>query len=270
MEALIIKAGRIFYSICVITIGINQLIFASFRGVIFPLSPEWQTNPEIWPYLTGVALICASVAIIFSGKGKEVALGLGSILLALVVFWHLPYLLFIQPHKIIHLGLWADASKALALAGGAFVVAGSFSNEIKNAGNESRFITLLEKLIPFGRIFFSITMIEFGIDHFLYTDNISMLVPGWIPWHIFWTYFAGAALIGSGTAIIFKIKLKSVALLQGIMIFLWFIFLHVPRAVADPFVANGNEVVSSADALAFSGIAFIIAFGKTTHPIRNE
>ncbi len=264
MEALI-KTGRTFYGICMMTIGINQLIYADFRTVILPAWPALRTSPEIWAYLTGAALICAGVAIIFSKKGKEVALVLGSILLALVVFIHLPYLLFINPHKITHLGLWAEASKALALSGGAFVVAGSFSNEKGNEGNKSRFIALQEKFIPFGRIFFSIMMIEFGVDHFLYIGHVSKLVPGWIPWPIFWTYFAGAALIGSGTSIVFKIKLKSVALLQGIMIFLWFIFLHVPRAIMEPFVANGNEVVSSADALAFSGIAFIIAFGKTIH-----
>jgi hypothetical protein len=46
------------------------------------------------------------------------------------------------------------------------------------------------------------------------------------------------------------------------MIFLWFIFLHIPRAIADPYAAQGNEVVSASDALAFTGTAFIIAFWK--------
>jgi len=31
-------------------------------------------------------------------------------------------------------------------------------------------------------------------------------VPSWIPNHLFWIYFAGIALIGSGIAIILKIK----------------------------------------------------------------
>jgi uncharacterized membrane protein len=266
----LIKTGRIFFAICMMTIGINQLFYADFRMAILPQWPALRTNTEIWAWLTGVALICAGIVIIFSKKGKEVALVLGSIFLALIVFCHLPYLLFINPHKITHLGLWADASKALALSGGAFAVAGSFSNEKANDGNKSRFIALLGKFIPFGRIFFSITMIEFGVDHFLYTEPISKLVPGWIPWPIFWTYFAGAVVIGSGIAIVFKIKLKSVALLQGIMIFLWFIFLHVPRAIMYPFVGNGNEVLSAGDALAFSGTAFIIAFGETTYQIANR
>ncbi len=36
---------------------------------------------------------------------------------------------------------------------------------------------------------FSITMISFGIDHFLYTEGIATLVPAWIPNHIFLDLF---------------------------------------------------------------------------------
>ena len=62
--------------------------------------------------------------------------------------------------------------------------------------------------IPYGRIFFSIMMIVFGYDHFLYTQFVATLVPDWIPWHVFWTYFAGVALMGSGICIMFKVPIK--------------------------------------------------------------
>jgi hypothetical protein len=39
------------------------------------------------------------------------------------------------------------------------------------------------------------------------------------------------------------------------MIFLWLIVLHIPRAIAEPYVAKGNEITSVFEALAFSGIA---------------
>jgi uncharacterized membrane protein YphA (DoxX/SURF4 family) len=97
------------------------------------------------------------------------------------------------------------------------------------------------------------------MDHFLYTEFVSKLVPSWIPGSTFWTYFAAVALIGSGIAIIFRIMLKQVALLLGTMLFLWLILLHIPRAIADPHIDKGNEVTSVFQALAFSGMAFIIA-----------
>jgi hypothetical protein len=88
-------------------------------------------------------------------------------------------------------------------------------------------------------------------------DDQILLLPGWIPGHFFWTYVTGAALIGSGTAIVLKIKLKLASLLLSLMIFLWFILLHIPGAIADPVVDHGNLVVSAAGALGFSGTALM-------------
>lgn len=164
----------------------------------------------------------------------------------------MPYELNLYPA---HLGSWTDPLKELALSGGAFVVAGSLPKERTN----SSLIKFLEKLILAGKYFMAVTMTAFGIDHFLYPDFVSALVPGWMPGHIFWTYFAGFALILSGLAIILNIKRRLVAGLLGLMIFLWFIILHIPRAVADSYSGYGNEWTSVFEALAFSGIAFLIA-----------
>jgi uncharacterized membrane protein len=252
-----IKTGRTFYAIALIVFGIHQFYYADFRTVFLPPWPVWRVeNPSVLAYITGVGFIAVAISILFSKKAKEFTLVLGTILLAIALFWQLPYILFIQPHQIRHFGIWAEASKCLALAGGAFVVAGSFISE---PGNSKGLVRLMEKIVPLGPLFFCITMIEFGIDHFLYIDGIKTLVPTWIPGNIFWTYFAGAALIGSGVAIVFRVKVQIVAILLGVMIFLWLIMLHIPRAIEFPELANSNEIVSSADALAFSGTAFIIA-----------
>jgi hypothetical protein len=55
--------------------------------------------------------------------------------------------------------------------------------------------------------------------------------------------------------------LKIVASLLGTMIFLWFIFLHIPRGIADPYSNRGNEMTSVIQSFGFSGVAFVIAFG---------
>ncbi len=116
-----------------------------------------------------------------------------------------------------------------------------------------------------GRIFFGIMMFVFGIDHFLYYQFVETLVPRWIPWPLFWTYFAGIALIGSGISFIFKIKVKLIGILTAIMLFAWFLILHIPRAVLMPSEAdNGNEITSVFQAFAFSGIALLIAFDSDT------
>ena len=102
-------------------------------------------------------------------------------------------------------------------------------------------------------------MISFGILHFLYAKDVSDYVPSWVPNRLFWTYLAGTGLLVSGLAIILKIKPRLAATLLGAMIFIWFIILHIPRVIVSPVAYMGSEVTSALIALAYCGIAFVIA-----------
>ena len=182
---------------------------------------------------------------------------LGFYFLSLIIVSHIPYLIFVYPHKLSHLGSWGNALKGLAFSGGAFVMAGSFSDNFSPSNQNNSFASVLQKLIPVGRIFFCTTIILFGCNHFVY--DISRMVPKWYGMPTFWSYFGGAALILSGTAILFKIFLKPVGLLLALMLFLWFVSLHVPNAIADPYVGRGNRIVSAFDALLFCGVALLLS-----------
>ncbi|MEP6950160.1 MAG: hypothetical protein ABI863_12825 [Ginsengibacter sp.] len=253
----LIKTGRAFYAVGIAGLGIQQFIYADFRPVILPPWPTPIPGLVIWAYLIGLCLVVAAVIILFSKKARLMSLILGIAFLLFFIGFHVTYQLFLSPYSF-HLGLWTDPLKETALSGGAFVVAGSYPEDKLNS-DKSSLTRFLDKFISVGPIFFSITMIAFGIDHFLYTEFVATLVPAWIPGHTFWTYFAAVALIGSGVCIILKIKIRLVALLLGVMLFIWFVILHIPRAVADPNGTKGNEITSVFEALAFSGIAFIIA-----------
>jgi uncharacterized membrane protein len=152
------------------------------------------------------------------------------------------------------LGDWENAEKELALSGGAFIIAGCFSGKSRNP-----VIEILAKLIPSGIILFSITIISFGIDHFLYPKDVEDYIPSWIQWHVFWTYFTGTALIGSGIAIILKIKPGLIAALLATMMIIWLIILHIPRVIASPLAHMGGEITSVFLTLSYCGIAFVIA-----------
>ena len=257
------KTGRSFFAIAIAGIGFQHLFYGDFHPVILPAWPS-VAGVRFWAYFAGLSLIGAGFAIFFEKKARAVCLILGTVFLILLCFGHIPYEIIIDPNRKIHLGLWTNALKELALSGGAFVVAGSFSEREADTLKKNALLMVLEKMIPAGSIFFSITMISFGIDHFYYTGNVATLVPPWIPYPVFWTYFAGIALIGSGVAIILKTELKKIGTMLGLMIFIWFVLLHVPRAIANPFAGKGNEVTSAFTALAFSGIALVIAGGRYT------
>ncbi|MEO6851832.1 MAG: hypothetical protein ABI166_14420 [Mucilaginibacter sp.] len=258
------KLWRSFFAIGVIAIAVQQLICADFRPVIMPPGyPAWLSHRLVWTWVFSVAMIVAGATILFETKAKQASLILGTILLLFVVLFQIPG----KPYPKI-IGAWTDAFKEFTFAGGAFIVAGTLTS----ANSTSGFLEQLEKLIPYGKYPLAITMVVFGSLHFIYVDFAAALVPNWIPGHLFWTYFAGVALMLAGVAILLNIKTQLAAALLGLMIFLWFIMLHIPRAIADPHTGNGNEWTSVFEALAFSGITFLIA-GKpinSTAEVKSE
>lgn len=250
------KAGRLVFAIGIAGLGLQQFFFHGFRPVFIPAWPSWMPEPQLFIYLSGVGLIIASLFIVFNFQPRKTSLILGCVFLALLILFHIP---FHVVQRNTSLGSWTNTFKILAFSGSCFVLAGSLPDD----ADKRR--TFLEKLIPRGRIFFGIMMFVFGIDHFLYYQFVETLVPRWIPWPLFWTYFAGIALIGSGISFIFKIKVKLIGILTAIMLFAWFLILHIPRAVLMPSEAdNGNEITSVFQAFAFSGIALLIAFDSDT------
>ncbi|TWJ04935.1 hypothetical protein JN11_00658 [Mucilaginibacter frigoritolerans] len=257
----LIKPARISYGILIAALAIQQIFYKDFRPVILPPWHPSITGYAIYVYVISTLFIAGGVAIIFEVGSRPVSLILGGVLLLLFCICQIPYELIVDPYYK-HFGVWVNALKELAMAGGAFVVAGSFMT--KDEGKENSLIMLLERLIPLGNVFFCIMIVGFGIDHFLYADGISTLVPNWMPLHLFWTYFAGVALIGSGLSIILRIRLKLSSLLLALMIFLWLVLLHIPRAFTDPYSLQGNEVSSVFEAFGFSGIAFLMAYGYHT------
>jgi uncharacterized membrane protein YphA (DoxX/SURF4 family) len=254
MEKLI-KPSRIAFCIGLAGMVCPQLAYGDFVVNFFPAWPH-LVLVGLWAWVFTVAVLAGCSAIIFGFKPKAAALLLGGLLLATYLFGYLPYELFAAKYNN-YLGTWADGLKETALAGGAFVVAGSLPDEA--IVQKSPVLKFLGKLIPNGPFLFCLTMILYGICHFLYTKPISALVPAWIPGPMFWTYFGGAALVLSGIAVTLKIKLRLTAFLLGLMIFIWLFIIHIPLAIADPFGNKSNALISAFSALAFCGTAFKIA-----------
>lgn len=252
------NTGRIFYGLAIAATGFQQFFFKEFFHILFPPLPFHIPGLIYFSYLVAAFLFVAGLAIAVNFRVRFFAFSLAFIFLFFFVFCYVPFVLFISPYNPIHLGLWINPLKEFAYAGGAFVIARGAPVDSNHAG-EIKFIRLPEKIAPYGHILFAITMTSFGVSHFYYTQTVEDMVPAWIPSHLFWTYFAAVALIGAGISIILNIYIRIIGNLLGLMIFLWFIFLHIPGAISSPLTDNGNEVTSAFSALAFSGIAFVIA-----------
>ena len=161
------KIGRFLYGIGIAAVGIHQLVIKEFRPEILSPFPAWAHKYIAFPILTGIALIFAGTIIsgLFKIKfvsTKNICLYLGFCFLALFITSHLPYILILSPDKASRLEVWFGAVEALAYGGGAFVMAGSFPENSFSGRRKNFFTLLLEKLIPCGRIFYSVLIILFG------------------------------------------------------------------------------------------------------------
>lgn len=269
----LIKIGRLFYGGGIISYGIQQIVIRDFRRQILPGFPSWAHEYSVFPIITGGLMILSGVVImgLFHFKNitlKRVCIYLGCYFLFLILVSHIPYLLFVYPHKLSHLGSWGDLLYELAFAGGAFVIAASDTERVSLSDTKSIYLRIHEKYSLWGRIFYCTTIILFGFNHFAY--DISGMVPKWMGIPEFWSYFGGAALLASGVAIMFKFHTRFIAMLLAIMLFLWFILIHIPSVVAAAYPTNGNQIVSAFDALLFCGIALVLGFTKENDGLINK
>lgn len=245
--------GRIFYGIAIAVIGFETIYNKDFHPYLLPANHSWLPGIVALAYVSGTLLIFAGACIVLKKKTRPISLLLAGAFCLIVCFYYIPYE-FIATTNYTSLGEWENAEKELALAGGAFAVAGVFPDK-----NETRIASFFGKLTPFGIIFFSLMMIGFGILHFVYAKQAADYVPSWAPDHLLWIDLGGVGLVGSGLAIILNIKRGLAAFLLGSMIFIWFISLHIPRVIASSSADLEDEVMGACLALAYSGIAFVIA-----------
>ncbi len=246
--------GRLFFAIAIVAFGIQQLVTGGFVRLVPPL-PTWIPSPGLWARLVGLVLILLGLAIGTGRKARWAAAVLGTLILLLFLFLHLPRA-FTNPLVGF---MWTNPVKALAMLGGVIILAGTIPEE------GSGLARLFRRLMPLGPLFLGGFLILGGIQHFVYADFVARLVPNWIPGTRFWVYFTGVALIAGGVGIILPKTQRLAATMSGIMIFLWVVLLHIPRAMADLY--NAGETSGVFEALALSGVAFILADrGRAARP----
>jgi uncharacterized membrane protein len=116
----------------------------------------------------------------------------------------------------------------------------------------------LDKMMPFGRLFFTIPIAVFGTEHFTDTTDIATMVPSWIPAHTFWVYVVGVGLIAAALSITVKVQSRLAATLVGAMFCSFVVLMDIPAALAEPsnrfsWTLALRELAFGSGALAFAG-----------------
>ena len=224
------KFGHIFFSLALIFFGLQHFLYVfAVHGPV--AGPPWILTRPLWAAVIGAFLLLVGVLLATKRMTQFTASLLAAVLFLYVVFLYVPGLVrhLHDPRR------WTSAAELTCLCGAALVLAG---------------------LGSFGRVFYGVPLIVFGIQHFLYAHFISTLMPAWIPYRLFWAYFVGTAFIAAAVSIATKGQARLATILLGTMFLSWVIILHAPRVAAH--LRNGNEWTSAFIALAMCGGAWIV------------
>jgi uncharacterized membrane protein len=234
------KVGRLIFAIAIIGFGIEHFVNGNYPSALMAF-PEFPGR-IILVYVVGMLLVLCGVCIAANIKARSTALLLGLI--------YIPFLiahLFALLSNIKNPGPWTAGGEIMALMGGAWIVAGSFPKE-DNA---------LNKVIPLGRYLFVALLVVVCVQHFMYAEFISFLIPEWMPARLFLAYFVGVVFLATSISLLTNIQVRLSMMLLAVMFLIWVIILHGPRVVAS--MDKEPEWSSFFVALAMGGISLVLS-----------
>lgn len=229
------KTGRHMYLLGIVVLAIYNFAKGDFAMTRPRPLPEMLQgiNPAM-AYFSG-ALLLISILVFYLNRYRAAAL----LTIVNIIFW-------LATTRHIY-NLWRDhinGFKTLWLIGGALLILTSVEAYKKYD----------KKALWFNIIVLFLFFVDCGIAHFQYAAFVQSLIPAFIPFPLFFTYFAGVCLISAGIGLLIPLTQKVAALLSGIQIAGWFILLHVPRALT----IGGDEWIGVGESLALAGICFMI------------
>ncbi len=235
------KAGRLFFAVALIGFGLVHFFTSNFPSALMPF-PEFPGRIA-FVYGIGLFLILCGLSIITKIKSRQAMLALG--------FLFIPFLIVHFIHLFENLknpGPWTAGGEVLALMGGAWIVTASFPKEGDSA---------LDKVIPSGKYLFVALLVVVAVQHFMYAEFISFLIPEWMPARLFLAYFVGVVFVATSISILINKQVRLSMFLLGVMFLIWVVILHAPRAFAN--MSSEAEWTSLCVALASGGISLTLS-----------
>ena len=245
------RLGRTVLAFAILGFGLENLLFGHYvvaRAAPWPADPGAQFAVAC---VTALLFLASGVELLRGGYVRYAGLASAALILCWSLVLHWPVAIAGPAWS----GHWTNALKAAALASGALAVAVSDGRPI------GPLLSNLRMLAPFvtGAFF-----LLGGIQHFMFAAFVARLVPPFIPGALFWTYFAGVALIAAGLGFWTPPVRRVAATLAAGMVFSWVFLVHVPLVVNVGRV----EWMGVFEALGISGTCLALARWPTSPPVR--
>ena len=210
------RLGRLLFSLAIIGIGVETLISISGHKIV-PVIP-WPPAILSLAYPVGTIFILCGAGLLFQRTLVVSSITLGVVMLLCGLAFDVPR------HPDLMSAPWrTNVLEPIVIGCLAWLASGL-----------GRVPGWLQRT---SRYLIAFALIVFGIAHFQVLTFIAKMVPGWIPWHWFWTVFFGVAFIFAGVSFATGVLQRWAALGVGLMFALWTVTIHLPtllKASRDP------------------------------------
>ena len=220
----IASLGPAFFAATMIWLGVLGLIKGDFVQIWEPV-PKWVPARQALAYLCAVISLACGIGLLWQRTAAVASRVLFASLLAWLLVLRLPNLFFQTPVVLVG---WTFGSTAV-------MVAAAWVLYVRFAGNNDRQRFGLftdDRGVRIARALYGLSLVPFGLAHFMYLDATTVLIPGWLPWHVAWAYFTGAAFVAAGLAVIAGVTARLAAVLSTLQMGLFGLIVWVPRVLA--------------------------------------
>jgi uncharacterized membrane protein len=221
----LLSLGVPVFSLAIIALGVETWLCGRHVGYDGGFIPVIPFLPEIpWlAYAVGAILVASGVGFLSRRTARTAAMVVGSLMFLGAVLLDGPR----YAANLNDMGVRTEVFEPLSLATLAWLLPGQGATPSWFA-RASRYLLAL-------------CFIVFGVDHFLALAPIGTLIPNWIPWHVFWIAFFGAAFIAAGLGIALNYLVRWSAACIGLMFAIWVFTLHIPRTFLGLYGGKGPK-----------------------------
>ena len=223
------RFGRLLFSLAIIGIGVEILIcsYASSHSLgphykVVPVIPWLPAIPSL-AYPVGAIFVLCGAALLFQRMLIVSSITLGALMVVCGLAFDVP-----RRPNLMSAEWRTNVLEPIAIGSLAWLAPG--------LGGIPRWLHRA------SRYLLAFALIVFGIAHFQVLTFIASMVPGWIPWHWFWTVFFGVAFIAAGVSFAAGFLQRWAALGVGLMFALWTVTIHLPPVLATPDPDKWSDV----------------------------